>query len=82
MLKLLQAKGYNGSDSIEEILEWLFNKNIYIDLISTYDENGLNGYYAQCRVPPYQAIKTTGIYKTKKDALELLIYDLKEYIKC
>ena len=38
MLNLLKSKGYEGQDNLEEILQWLETKNIYMGLMPSFDE--------------------------------------------
>lgn len=84
MLELLKQKGYTGTTNTSEIIDWLTTKDILVDIIHAINEDDnykFTGYYCRCKIPPYEATKLTELYKSGEDALEVLIYNILDYIK-
>lgn len=83
MLDLLKSKGYEGQDNLEEILQWLETKNIYVGLFPTFDGDSceLLGYQiAYCFGSNPGLQMESQIHTTYRDALTHVLYEIKEYI--
>ena len=83
MLNLLKSKGYEGQDNLEEILQWLETKNIYMGLMPSFDEESeeLLGYETVYCLKSEPYIKVHSFPHTNyKDALTHTLYQLKDYI--
>lgn len=83
MLDLLKSKGYEGQDNLEEILQWLETKDIYLGLSPAFDGDSfeLIGYqvtYCFGSNPEVQI--ESQIHTTYRDALTSMLYQLKDYI--
>lgn len=83
MLDLLKLKGYDGTDSLEEITQWLETKNIYLGFSPAFDGESLEliGYqitYCFGSNPGVQV--DSQIHTTYRDALTHVLYELKDYI--
>lgn len=83
MLELLKSKGYKGSNNLEEILEWLETKNIYIGLMPSFSEESgeLLGYETICCLASETHLKVHSYpYVNYRDALTHTLYQLKDFI--
>lgn len=80
MIRLLKEKGYNKENTFEDILDWLSDKGIYVDILTYYDDGEVKGYWSRASVSPCERYTITECCTTRKAALELIIAKLIDYI--
>lgn len=81
MYKLLVSKGYTGKDNLEDILLWLDNNDIKVGFSTVWsDDNEFQGYCAEITCPPHNMCYRTNGFKSYRNALEMALYKLIDYI--
>lgn len=81
--KLMELKGYKGSENIFELQDWLSKeKKIFIDTQLRWkeDEELPVGYSARIWLPPYKCCFVTTTMSTPQDAIEVALVRMFDYI--
>lgn len=65
-----------------KVLEWLATKDIFIEITASWDEDGttIEGFVCQAWVPPYSSNYIGPPMLTYKDAIEIVLFRLLDYI--
>lgn len=82
MYKLLKSKGYQGQDNIEDIISWLNKNEIYVDFYTIWNENSskVTGYKVVVYIKPYASGYSSPISMSYRNALEVALYKLIDYL--
>lgn len=82
MYNLLKSRGYIGRKNIGDVIRWLQKNQIHIDLRTVWDKGGSEviGCRAIVFFKPYSDTYYSPICATFDDALELIIYQLIDYL--
>lgn len=82
MYNLLKTRGYKGRKNIGDVIRWLQNNNIYVDLRTVWDQDGskIVGYRATLFIDPYTGAYNSPVSVSYDNALEIAIYKLIDYL--
>lgn len=82
MFELLKQKGYKGRNNHLQVISWLKNQGIYIEVSIVWSEGGVKplGYYGKCWIPPFEKPYITNIVNTFKEAIEGVVISMIDYI--
>ena len=82
MYNLLKSRGYTGRKNISDVIKWLQNNKIYVDLVTIWSSDGTQilGYRAVIFIDPYTNAYNSPISASYDDALEIALYKLINYL--